>query len=134
MFCVVEGDTSAFQDVNAKFKPDTVTAKSFEQELEQFLLVIGLAAKSIKCLKSSHATASDVYLFWLSVMASLDDLIKADKLNLPLPVVKKIRRLCNYRFNKMINEGPSDVFVTAFFLDPRMLFWFSTFLQETDCR
>jgi hypothetical protein len=96
-----------------------ITTKTFEHELEQLLLIIRPVAKSIKCLESSHATASDVYVFWLAVMASLEDLILGDKLDLPMHLVERIRRLCNYRFDKMINEGPSDIFVTAFFLDPR---------------
>lgn len=107
--------------VNAKFVPDTRSTRMFENDLGQLLLVIGPIAKSIKCLESSHATASDVYLFWLAAMASLEDLIRNDKLDAPFTVIERIRRLCNYRFDKMINEGPSDIFITGFFLDPRAL-------------
>lgn len=107
------------QDHHAKFKPDTIATKTFEHDLEQLLLVIGPIAKSIKCLESSHSTVADVYLFWLAIMASLEDLIENDKLALSMPVIEKIRRLCNWRFNKMINDSPSDIFITGFFLVPR---------------
>ena len=58
----------------------------FESNLDQLLLVIGPIAKSIKCLEASHSTVADVYMFWLAIMASLEDLIKNDKLDLPLEV------------------------------------------------
>jgi hypothetical protein len=91
----------------------------FESDLDQLLFVIGPIAKSIKCLEASHSTVADVYMFWLAIMASLEDLIKNDKLDLPLEVIKQIWRLWNWRFDKMINAAPSDIFVTGFFLVPR---------------
>jgi hypothetical protein len=78
------------QDHHAKFKPDTIATKTFKYDLEQLLLVIGPIAKSIKCLESSHSTVADVYLFWLAIVASLEDLIENDKLALSMPVIKRI--------------------------------------------
>src|SRR5258708_17600678 len=34
--------------------------------------------RSLKCLESTHATVADVYLFWLALLASLQDIL-ADK-------------------------------------------------------
>lgn len=100
--------------------PETMSSTEFEMKLRQLLLVIGPPAKSITCLESAHSTVADVYVFWLAVMASLNELIESDALGLPIAVIEKIRRLCNYRFDQMINDGPSDIFVAGFFLDPRM--------------
>ncbi|KII84265.1 hypothetical protein PLICRDRAFT_358654 [Plicaturopsis crispa FD-325 SS-3] len=116
---VVEIGVIEIPDVNSSFKPGTRKSKAFEHDLEQLLMVIGPIAKSIKCLESSHSTVADVYLFWLAIMASIESLIVEDKLDLPNPVIEHIRRLCNYRFDKMINQAPSDIFITGFFLVPR---------------
>ncbi len=105
-------------DVNSKFIPKTVSTVTFEMSLQQFLSVTEPLAKSITCLESTHATAADVYVFWLAIMASMDDILKSD-IGLPNEVAERIRRLCNYRFNQSIHDGPSDIFITAFFLDPR---------------
>jgi len=109
---------SVLQEYNAKFIPDTRTTREYEQELGDLLLVIGPIAKSILCLEAAHSTVADVFIFFVAFMAEIDDLIKRDKLDLPLPVIEQVRRLCNWRFNKMINEAPSDIFVTGFFLVP----------------
>ncbi|KAF9492053.1 hypothetical protein BDN71DRAFT_1483977 [Pleurotus eryngii] len=69
-------------------------------------------AKSITCLESSHATAVDVYVFWLAIMASMNNTLQSND------VAENIRHLCNYRFNQSIHDGPSDIFITSFFLDP----------------
>lgn len=86
--------------------------------MDQLLLVIGPIAKSIKCLEASHSTVADIYMFWLAIMATLEDHITSDKLGLPLHVLEQIRRLCNWRFDYMINKAPSDIFITGFFLVP----------------
>ncbi len=68
-------------------------------------------------------------MFWLAITASLDDLIQNDKVDLPLPVIEQIRRLCNWRFDKMINDAPSDIFITGFFLVPRKSSFITPVLQ-----
>jgi hypothetical protein len=72
------------------FKPGIIATKTLKHNLEQLLLVIDPTAKSIKCLESSYSTIADIYLFWLAIMASLEYLIKNDKLALPMPVIEKI--------------------------------------------
>ena len=80
--------------------------------------MIGPIAKSIKCLESAHTTVADVFIFYVAFMAEIDDLSKSNKLILLLSVMADIRHLCNKRFNQMINEAPSDIFITGFFLVP----------------
>ncbi|OAX39633.1 hypothetical protein K503DRAFT_799488 [Rhizopogon vinicolor AM-OR11-026] len=105
-------------DVNRddSFIPETL---SFQLLLSQLLAVIGPPAKATKCLESSFANAADVYEFWLAVQAAFLDVSQKNSVKLPTSVLEKICRLCNYRFNQMINEGPSDIFVTAIFFATR---------------
>ncbi|KAG1787329.1 uncharacterized protein HD556DRAFT_1409571 [Suillus plorans] len=110
--------TVTIPDVNESFMPDTAETLSFQLLLSQLLAVIGPPAKAIKCMESSFANAADVYEFWLAVQAAFEEVSKKNTVKLPVAVLEKIRRLCNYRFNQTINEAPSDIFVTAFFLVP----------------
>ena len=54
-------------------------------------------------------------------MAHLDQLFRDQKIQLPSNVVEQIRAITNRRYNGMINNGPTDVYIAAFFLDPRKL-------------
>ena len=104
--------------MNDSFIPETAETLSFQLLLSQLLAVIGPPAKATKCLESSFSNAADVYEFWLAVQAAFLDVSQKNSVKLPTSVLEKIRRLCNYRFNQMINEGPSDIFITAYFLVP----------------
>jgi hypothetical protein len=90
-----------------------------ELELTKLLEVIGPIAKAIQCLESTHSTPADVYLFWLAVMAQLGEVFREDKVHLPNDVKSQIRSIVNRRFDGMINDAPTDVYFSAFFLDPR---------------
>jgi hypothetical protein len=94
-------------------------ALQLELDLKKLLEIIGPFAKSIKCLKSAHSTAADVYLFWLAIVAQLDQVFV--KKQLPEQVKAQIRGITNRRFSGMIDDAPTDVYVAAFFLDPRVL-------------
>jgi hypothetical protein len=117
MLCDV--DKQEYQDVNSLFVPDSRATATFELALDQLLAVLAPPAKSLTCLESSHSTVADVYLFWLAVMASLEEVITSPDNEIPSEVVEKLRRICNYRFDQMINDAPSDVYLTGFFLHPR---------------
>ena len=85
--------------------------------------VISPFAKAIKCLESAHATAADVYLFWLAIVAQLEQLFMRKTIapnTLSNNVIEQIRAITNRRFDGMINDAPMDVYLTAFVLDPRM--------------
>ena len=99
--------------------PDTHESLEFQLRLSQLLAVTGPPSKATKCLESSFATAADVYVFWLAVQASFEELFTKNAIKLPPHVSEKIRRLSNYRFNQTINGAPSDTFIVAFFLIPR---------------
>ncbi|KAI0739259.1 ribonuclease H-like domain-containing protein [Daedaleopsis nitida] len=75
--------------------------------------------KSITCLESTHATASDVYVFWLACMAGIYDLIKNDTTSGMTDSVKeKIREAMNTQWMQIIQNAPHDVFFPTFVLNP----------------
>jgi hypothetical protein len=96
-------------------------AIQLELDLSKLIEVIGPFAKSIQCLESTHSTPADVFLFWLAIMAQLDQLFRDSKFQLPNDVKEQIRAITNRRYDGMINNGPTDVYFAAFFLDPRTL-------------
>jgi hypothetical protein len=97
-------------------------AIQLELDLSKLIEVIGPFAKAIQCLESTHSTPADVFLFWLAIIAQLDQLFRDSKFQLPNDVKEQIRAITNRRYDGMINTGPTDVYFTAFFLDPRMSF------------
>ncbi|KIO12119.1 hypothetical protein M404DRAFT_125129 [Pisolithus tinctorius Marx 270] len=105
-------------DVNESFMPDAAETLAFQLLLQQLLAVIGPPAKATKCLESAFANAADVYIYWLAVQASFVEICKKNSTKLPNYVLEQVRQLCNYRFNQMINEAPSNIFITAFYLTP----------------
>jgi hypothetical protein len=109
-------------DSTKKGLEDSTEALQLELDLTKLLEVIGPFAKSIKCLESAHSTAADVYLFWLAIVAQLEQLfLKKQTGSLPNYVKEQIRAITNRRFNGMINNAPTDIYIAAFFLDPRVL-------------
>lgn len=99
--------------------PGLVATRQFESALSQIIDIIEPAAKALLCLESSHSTTADVYLFWLAMMASLQEIISEDKAGLDTTSYEQICTHANMRFNKMINNAPTDAYLTAFALDPR---------------
>jgi len=81
-------------------------------------MIIGPTAKSITCLESSQSTAANVYLFWLACTASIHEIIVKDIAHLPNYVLKQIWYATNRCFDQMVNEAPSNIYLTAFILDP----------------
>ena len=106
-------------------KRDAVS--SFENNLRQFVFILEPLARACKCLKSSKATAGDVYLFWLAVLATYEQLFTdnsdVDGLQLPDDVINQIRKIVNARWREL-TEGPGkSVYLSTFFLDPRKSFY-----------
>src|SRR5882724_9856248 len=100
---------------------------SFENGLRQLVFVLEPLARACKCLESSKATAGDVYLFWLAVLATYEQLFMdnsdVDGLQLPDNVIDQIRKVVNARWQEL-TEGPGkSVYLVTFFLDPRKSFY-----------
>lgn len=73
-------------------------------------------------MESSTANASDVYVFWLAIGASLKDLFVSsrDSLSLDDKLITSIITVINRRWRKFIDESPTDIYFAAFYLDPRL--------------
>jgi hypothetical protein len=93
----------------------------FSMELEELLAVMAPGAKATKCLESIHSTVSDVYVFWLAVLSGLCKVVTNCDYPMPNNVQEDIRQITNYRWKKMVESGPSDVYHAGFVLDPRTL-------------
>jgi hypothetical protein len=52
-------------------------------------------------------------------MATLEHLFETNESGLCSDTIEDIRQIANARFDEMINDGPTDVYFTSFFLDPR---------------
>jgi len=98
--------------------PETAETLKFQLGLSQLLAVTGPPAKATKCLEAAFTTAADVFEFWLAIQAAFKEVTNKNHIAIPCNVLERIRRLCNYRFNQIINEAPSDIWVATFFLVP----------------
>jgi hypothetical protein len=97
----------------------TAATTQLELELTKLIAVLGPLAKAILCLESAHSTCADVYLFWIAALASIEDLFRSGSSGLGEYAIRSIRAIANKRFDQMINDGPTDIYLTSFFLDPR---------------
>lgn len=90
--------------------------------MSQYIKIIGPLARSLWSLESPHSNASDVFVHWLAIGASLKEVFSTDsveELGIPRPVVKAITGIFNTRWKAFIDEAPSDIYFTTFYLDPR---------------
>jgi hypothetical protein len=96
---------------------------SFENGLQQLVFVLEPLARACKCLESLKATAGDVYLFWLAVLATYEQLFMAnndvDGLQLPEDVIDQIRQIVNARWKELTTGPGKSVYLSTFFLDHR---------------
>jgi len=85
-------------------------------ELSQFLTVCAPVAKAITCIESTQSNVSDVYVFWLAVMATIHQIIVEDITGLLFDVMEDIQKSVNFHFNQILNDAPDDVYHTSFML------------------
>ncbi|KZV86751.1 hypothetical protein EXIGLDRAFT_698148 [Exidia glandulosa HHB12029] len=102
---------------------------TYSLTLRQLLALLTPAAKALKCLESSLIHPGHVFLFWLGVIAALQDVIDKndDSLEIPPDVIMQVTAIVNTRFDAMC-EGPENaLYKAALFLDPvyvKASFWF----------
>jgi hypothetical protein len=103
---------------------DDEDVDKFRQDLTRLGAVLMPFARAILCLESKDTTPANVYLYWLAVVAQLNDLIVKDdnaglKSKYKTTVKELIRSIANFRFAQLIEEEQSsNVYFTAFVLDP----------------
>jgi hypothetical protein len=105
------------QDINSSFKTG-YESTLFEGDLRRFCDILGPVAKSIKCLESTQATCSDVYLFFLAVPAAYTEILDSGVHGLNRNDQEAIQRAINHWFLQQIDHNTHDIFFTLFMLDP----------------
>ena len=91
---------------------------TYTNELATYMAIMTPIARSIKALEGRAANAADVYIFWLSIAASLRNLFLHNG-DIDEDLAGKVTAIVNRRYKEFINDSPSDIYFTAFFLDPR---------------
>lgn len=89
--------------------------------LGQYITIVAPLARSLWSLESSSANAADVFIFWLAIAASLRKFfgLGISKTGISDLLARKVTTIINRRYKAMIDESPTDIYFTAFFLDPR---------------
>ncbi|KDR72460.1 hypothetical protein GALMADRAFT_142787 [Galerina marginata CBS 339.88] len=95
----------------------------FELRLTQFVAVGEGIARCIECLEATaKATATnpaDIYLYWLAMLARMRQTLETCAL--PDDVCGQIRGIINSRWQEFFINGPTNVHLSAFYLNPTYL-------------
>jgi hypothetical protein len=88
----------------------------FELTLNQLIAVGEGLAKAIECLEATASNPADVYLLWLAVTAQIAEALTTA--GLPDSVCAEIRGIINRRWRQFFIDGPTNVHLSAFYLNP----------------
>jgi hypothetical protein len=78
-------------------------------------------ARTIECLESTDANVADVFIFWLAIAATLREAFDRpfSETGILPELANKVTAIVNCRYKAFIDNSPSDVYFTGFFLNPR---------------
>ena len=95
---------------------------TFEMCLQKYVDIVNPLARSLWSLESLQANAADVYIFWIAIIVTLKDLFSQNKKETFIGKVlaRKVMAIINTRYKAFIDNSPTDIYFTAFFLDPCM--------------
>jgi hypothetical protein len=93
----------------------------FERALLQYVNIVAPVIRSLWSLEVAHANASDVFVFWLAIAATLKDLFSKglEKTGIANSLANQITAIYNKRYKEFFTN---EVYFTAFALDPRQLY------------
>lgn len=105
----------------------TIGTERLRPALRKFLQIAAPFAKAIQNLESNAVTASDVFLHWISIVSIIKKIIDTDDearatnnlTDYEQATTRKLGEILTKRYNEMINNAPTDIYITTFFLDPR---------------
>ncbi|KZV59491.1 hypothetical protein PENSPDRAFT_595343, partial [Peniophora sp. CONT] len=103
-------------------KNEDITGVRFQLNLTKFVAVTEPIARAIKCLESPNTNPADVCTFWFAILAHYARLLEGDALGIPDSTKEEIRGILSSRFVDAIIKAPKNVYLTAFYLDPRKVF------------
>jgi hypothetical protein len=103
----------------------------FERTLLQYINIVAPIIRSLWSLEAAHANASDVFVFWLAIAATLKDLFSKgfEKTGIQNSLAYKVTAIFNKRYKEFFSN---EVYFVAFMLDPRACYSFMVFLHWTD--
>ncbi|KAF8148580.1 hypothetical protein B0H34DRAFT_802808 [Crassisporium funariophilum] len=98
----------------------------FQIDIAEYLTVVEPIARSLWSLESPHTNAADVFIFWLAIAAKLKQLFSQTEADSGIQalVARKVTAIINCRYKAFINESPTDIYFTAFFLHPSVTLGF----------
>lgn len=91
----------------------------FEQLIMQYVTIVAPIIWSLWSLEAANANTADVFIFWLSIVASLDCLFKqgSDATGIPDMLTRKIGEIINTQYDEFFNN---KVYLVTFTLDLHM--------------
>ena len=110
------------------------TYSKFEHILLQYINIVAPIIRSLWSLEAAHANASDVFVFWLAIAATLKDLFSKGSEN--TGIANSLAREITAIFNKRYNEFfTNEVYFVAFALHPREfhIIFLIGYAHLTDC-
>ncbi|KAG1766267.1 ribonuclease H-like domain-containing protein [Suillus occidentalis] len=108
-------------ETNRKVKDMFLNRRAFqtlEQDLGTYVMLVGPFIRSLWSLEASHANASDVFVFWLAIAATLEELFAKgeEQTGIPVSLARCVTAIFNSRWKEFFSN---DVYFVAFALDPR---------------
>ena len=99
---------------------ENVPYRKFQSILTIYIEIIEPLARALWSLESPHTNAADVYIFWLAIAAKLRKLFsKGEAITGIAPSISRaVSTIVSRRFKAFVNESPTDIYFTAFFLHP----------------
>lgn len=109
---------------------------TFELQLLQLVTILEPLAKAVRCLEASRSTPSDVYIFWLAVMATYVHLFGQNTQGFTITLMGNIRAIVNGRYKQMIGGPTGLVYLATFYLNFGTFSPYSFFIYPTNplCR
>jgi len=89
----------------------------FHHAMLQYILVIAPFICSLWALEAAQANASDVFIFWLAMGATLKSVIDSSETGIPDAAAKKVTTIFNRRYKEFF--ATNEIYFVAFMLDPR---------------
>ncbi|THV03439.1 hypothetical protein K435DRAFT_914113, partial [Dendrothele bispora CBS 962.96] len=104
------------------FFTDKAQVNDFEITMDQYLTIVGPFARSLWSLESTLANAADVYVFWLAIASTLKDIFASPDMKTRFSIgedlIHSVIRVVNKRYKDFIDDSPTDIYFSAFYMDP----------------
>ncbi|KAF8595754.1 hypothetical protein BDV93DRAFT_456163 [Ceratobasidium sp. AG-I] len=98
------------------FFKNVSTSGEFKKRVIQLEKLTEPFAKAIKSLESGHSNPSNVFIFYMAVMATLRQLLDNNKIELSLPhnVITQVQKSACSRYYSMVLASGQEVYLATF--------------------